>query len=1686
MAAPCCPAAHPGYDGIVSKGQGRARSPARPPARWARADLDEARAGGPAEEPPSGKGGQEISIFAALIEDQYAEAFQEPPARRRRPLDPGQAKGTKAIRRAGSSKIQKVRFDMCNITEWGPTLRKEFPSASEGADFVLMAEHRLDGDDVRKAELDWQAAGFRTHTQQALRTGSAKRATSAGVAILHRHHLRVEPIQGPAGVVGTHRWCAVQWHLRGCMVLVAVMYLVDGEGLSENNMRIVMELIQLYHEKGLPLLLMGDFNVEPQVMMDAGIWQPLGIGLVKFASADCGTCSSGEGRTLDYCLASECLMAILSTARIDWKVPWKPHARVSVDVLATPGVVTIPVLQVPRPIPPPEPARVEISWDDAVEEATQLLPSWFGNRSWPRLVQEHADGHPEAELIAASTTKVQVWALATEIQQISATHLAADPESRRIYCGRGQPPRISRKPFRVVPPRHLTSSALPWWNQLQSQLTLLASDRATGATVRAASIVKQLAFCSPPLPVRKETQQVEEAWHEWRVMLAQVEDMGALDLKDLTWRAAKEAEFLQRRLRRTREVQWQEWVAQAIQKGGGIAHAFTKDDRSPMHYEGSSMQRAIESRQLIWQDIWQRDLAERVSVQARLQRIREELKGADVVPSPEAVTAYSDSLLRVPLGKKCGMDGVSPHMLKRASPQSRANLAGVLLPLSRIGLITCQIMCILTALLDKPTGPGDRPITLLSFLYRTLVKDSAQSLRSWEQEYSGDWDSARAGRGVLDAVWCSEAHFEVSRFLHKEAAALLLDLTKFYDYVSWAELISDACKLNFPLDQLLMSIETYMSPRFVKKYSALSSCFAVGNAVLAGCGRAVALVRTYLWQVMHQLRTTFPRISLRQFVDDLMVAAVGTRSAVQSNMKQAMRILLRELSRKRCIISSKTVVLGSKARIRANIVAYARTLGHSFAQSISARDLGIDSALSRRRTVRVSAGRQKRARARGSRNVLLCRARAGARKLMRGGALAQGLWGHQIHGVAPSRLRRLRAMMAKAACPGKSGGMSSTTLIHLSYHPRADPAVFVPRNIVMSYLTHVQRGSLDMDDVSAVWGTIHARLSSGNRWAKATGPLAATMCTIMDLGWDPRRPCVWEGAEGERYIVDNTASLADSAQLLEDTIITQLWVKASVNHLGFGLGQQPAFQEVYRYFTKLRLRDPRQAQVALRLLAGGWWTEARLHLCNMQGHNEGRCRHCGARGDAAHHLWMCPMLQTGPLSIDPRVIVTTHLATKARDARCYPAAKWSRCWLLAPEVTLPLPTMSPCAWHVGSLDVDPSIHVVCVDGSGGRFSSKPALRRCGWGVAIMDKITSRFVGGLFGPMHGRQSVPRAELWATHQAAAGLPKRGGSVTVFSDHLSVVDFANNPRKDKSQSVNHALYRQLDLDGIRLPGSFEVRKVMSHISKARRGRLPVLGSLPDAAYVGNEVADALAGEGAAKHELDRQAVAAYDNAVNDWIAMLHRGIAVFVDWCTRQPKVQEYHVEHSRTTRYTLGQRLARSQHRIRLVGKRMVCTLCLRFSGIPMHSKYEFLESSCGGATVAGASAHASHKLRWVSRLCNIVCLRCGCTVHKPKGLVRPCGRRAATDPLKGVRDQSLAPSEEVEWDEGPSLWPVAATGAPRSLGPGELGMSGVASGTPALTQAEAFVPGAARVEGRGNDLDNSQADPFAELGAELSE
>ena len=97
------------------------------------------------------------------------------------------------------------------------------------------------------------------------------------------------------------------------------------------------------------------------------------------------------------------------------------------------------------------------------------------------------------------------------------------------------------------------------------------------------------------------------------------------------------------------------------------------------------------------------------------------------------------------------------------------------------------------------------------------------------------------------------------------------------------------------------------------------------------------------------------------------------------------------------------------------------------------------------------------------------------------------------------------------------------------------------------------------------------------------------------------------------------------------------------------------------------------------------------------------------------------------------------------------------------------------------------------DGSGGRFSSYPTLRRCGVFVARVVETVLQY--GVYFPLRGeRQTAPRAEITAAIALAMHLTE-GASVLYITDNQPLYNaFRKGEAYSTQKTINKDLYLEL----------------------------------------------------------------------------------------------------------------------------------------------------------------------------------------------------------------------------------------------------------------------------------------------------
>ena len=104
---------------------------------------------------------------------------------------------------------------------------------------------------------------------------------------------------------------------------------------------------------------------------------------------------------------------------------------------------------------------------------------------------------------------------------------------------------------------------------------------------------------------------------------------------------------------------------------------------------------------------------------------------------------------------------VDPPFLRGLSPEAGQELHGIQVEMHR-GVLPMQARMVRVALPSKPSG-GERPISVLSNMYRSAVSTQRTPLRAWEARAHSSWDYATRGQGAVAGAFDTELKLEVLR-----------------------------------------------------------------------------------------------------------------------------------------------------------------------------------------------------------------------------------------------------------------------------------------------------------------------------------------------------------------------------------------------------------------------------------------------------------------------------------------------------------------------------------------------------------------------------------------------------------------------------------------------------------------------------------------------------------------------------------------------------------------------------------------------------------------------------------------------------------------------------------------------------------------------------------------------------------
>ncbi len=1312
-----------------------------------------------------------------------------------------------------------------------------------------------------------------------------------------------------------------------------------------------------------------DFNVPPGILEDEAALKALNAAVLRPRGGSV-SCHQGKGTLIDYAVVSKRVLPIVELA-LDRDVPWGPHDGLRLRIRKNVRNVMVRKLVKPRPYDQREHDLVtrepwHLPWEEAIEAARKELKDVdlstnAALQHQRELVKQVGGGEQAAKL----STRLMHWARATEHQALAARGIDPQCWQARKLKGRAMAAEFVEVPLakrrcdpgaQRLPGGYSDTARL--WATMRVLLGRLIRARAAGDAKRDRAARIDLIRCA--------AGHQEATWRAW-IMVPNAADVGAARIAayracmpDSTNEDAEAAGALMARMeaeevaknRRVASARWHAWVSRALKGGAREAHAwanapntFPTEVRAQGVYEPLGI---VDYHSRKWAEIWEADNDARTKEALRaVKELREYALKQDghgkcgQVIDAEYVKKVAERFRR---GTAIGTDAQAFYDVAEATCDSRRELASIMRQTIEDIAWPLQALLVVMGLLGKKSG-GTRTIAIISTFARLLMAALKGDVRSWDTRVADEHDTALRGRRPADETARRHLWVEAANILGKHAVLVLWDMKAFFDSLDASKLVEAAKLADFPTDQLALGLILHRAPRVLK----VQGCFgdivpSTGRSILPGCTLSTSFARAYLQPLARRCRSDAMG-SLWQHVDDLAQCIIApTRQLAVARAIQKGQLLAMEAQRLALQVAGKSRVVASSPSAAEEVAKGIRNAGAPIVAADRADDLGVSTAAGRRRTTGSLTVRLAKAKRRAQRVQRLTAVNKGASKLYKTGVDPQQSYEGCIVGIAPPQMR---AMRRNAALSVAKAGLKPCTASLLAWRldGDADPAIRTPlRQVQLWMRLWTSTPDSQKAELRTAWKrALPKLLLKGVNWGLVSGPMQSTIACLGQLGWAPVQPDKWVTEDRLQY-----ADLADAApeawgqieQQIRLSAARAVWRGASCHHLGKGLGEGiPSFSAA-RAARRWMVKHHRAAEAKAldAVVCGGAWCGGREHVRKW-------CR-CGQAETPWHRYYGCERLNevTGQGGED--IIHRTNWLKDLFDGELLEyQCLWGRAilpWELCregPEVSV---DDAKAATFVtpGFRKLLVTERVAYSDGSGGPSHAPKSAPVAGSGLAVLawqegdGGIKLRDLQFAASPVPGRQTVPRAELWAACMAAEQTD--GTSAFVLNaDAAYVVDAASDMERVERlrRGGNGDLWSRLATANKARGVGVDIRKVQAHAPPNE-----VLdGSRSFGEYMGNHVADSAAGA-AAEAALDRNDAARRVELWERRAFWIARRLAAIEAWHWANDPGQRYAPPEplgpwtppvEEAVRDELVERVVVGNgHRLTKMGTRMFCIRCHR--------------------------------------------------------------------------------------------------------------------------------------------------------------
>lgn len=120
----------------------------------------------------------------------------------------------------------------------------------------------------------------------------------------------------------------------------------------------------------------------------------------------------------------------------------------------------------------------------------------------------------------------------------------------------------------------------------------------------------------------------------------------------------------------------------------------------------------------------------------------------------------------------------------------------------------------LNAILGKPSG-GTRTVCKTPMAYRITLR-SRNEVALWEEDNTGDFDTAGKGKSALIAAAYRGLQAETYKYTEEQVIGVFHDFEKIFDTIDLATLMQKTRECNFPILHLALTMQQHVAPRIIQ------------------------------------------------------------------------------------------------------------------------------------------------------------------------------------------------------------------------------------------------------------------------------------------------------------------------------------------------------------------------------------------------------------------------------------------------------------------------------------------------------------------------------------------------------------------------------------------------------------------------------------------------------------------------------------------------------------------------------------------------------------------------------------------------------------------------------------------------------------------------------------------------------